>query len=310
MNNPLDILSYEERISLLLRSMYQSAGYRQYKMSKFEEYDLYVANKDFLLSENVITFTDTDGKLLALKPDVTLSIIKNSKDEPDSQMKVYYNESVYRVAKGTRFFKEFTQVGLECLGKVDRELTLEVLALASKSLSLISEECVLEISDLDIVSSVLDASGVSLDERIDFLSALGEKNLGRIREIIKNNEICEPFASRLLRLSTLYGDIKDVASELEFFALDADTAGKVEDFKALLSSLDAAGLSSRAVVDFSVVNNMNYYSGISFKGFVNGIPTGVLGGGRYDKLMRKMNKRSSAIGFAVYLDELSRLSEV
>ena len=310
MNNPLDILSYEERISLLLRSMYQSAGYRQYKMSKFEEYDLYVANKDFLLSENVITFTDTDGKLLALKPDVTLSIIKNSKDEPDSQMKVYYNESVYRVAKGTRFFKEFTQVGLECLGKVDRELTLEVLALASKSLSLISEECVLEISDLDIVSSVLDASGVSLDERIDFLSALGEKNLGRIREIIKNNEICEPFASRLLRLSTLYGDIKDVASELEFFALDADTAGKVEDFKALLSSLDAAGLSSRAVVDFSVVNNMNYYSGISFKGFVNGIPTGVLGGGRYDKLMRKMNKRPSAIGFAVYLDELSRLSEV
>ena len=310
MNNPLDILSYEERISLLLRSMYQSAGYRQYKMSKFEEYDLYVANKDFLLSENVITFTDTDGKLLALKPDVTLSIIKNSKDEPDSQMKVYYNESVYRVAKGTRFFKEFTQVGLECLGKVDRELTLEVLALASKSLSLISEECVLEISDLDIVSSVLDASGVSLDERIDFLSALGEKNLGRIREIIKNNEICEPFASRLLRLSTLYGDIKDVASELEFFALDADTAGKVEDFKALLSSLDAAGLSSRVVVDFSVVNNMNYYSGISFKGFVNGIPTGVLGGGRYDKLMRKMNKRSSAIGFAVYLDELSRLSEV
>lgn len=310
MNNPLDILSYEERISLLLRSMYQSAGYRQYKMSKFEEYDLYVANKDFLLSENVITFTDTDGKLLALKPDVTLSIIKNSKDEPDSQMKVYYNESVYRVAKGTRFFKEFTQVGLECLGKVDRELTLEVLALASKSLSLISEECVLEISDLDIVSSVLDASGVSLDERIDFLSALGEKNLGRIREIIKNNEICEPFASRLLRLSTLYGDIKDVASELEFFALDANTAGKVEDFKALLSSLDAAGLSSRVVVDFSVVNNMNYYSGISFKGFVNGIPTGVLGGGRYDKLMRKMNKRSSAIGFAVYLDELSRLSEV
>ena len=310
MNNPLDILNYEERVSLLLRAMYQSAGYRQYKMSKFEEYDLYVANKDFLLSENVITFTDTDGKLLALKPDVTLSIIKNSKDEPDSQMKVYYNESVYRVAKGTRFFKEFTQVGLECLGKVDRELTLEVLSLAVKSLELISADSVLEISDLDIVSAILDVSGMTTDAKNDFLSALGEKNLGRIKEIIKNNEISESFASRLLKLSTLYGSISDVLGELDFFALNADSQSKVESFKALLSSLNEAGLSERVVVDFSVVNNMNYYSGISFKGFVNGIPTGVLGGGRYDKLMRKMGKRSSAIGFAVYLDELSKLSEV
>lgn len=310
MNNPLDILNYEERISLLLRSMYQDAGYRQYKMSKFEEYDLYVANKDFLLSENVITFTDTDGKLLALKPDVTLSIIKNSKDEPDSLMKVYYNESVYRVAKGTRFFKEFMQVGLECLGEITDELTLEVLSLAAKSLELISTDSILEISDLDIVSSVLDASGASSEARIELLSALGEKNLGRIKEIIKNEEICEPCASALERLSTLYGSVESVTGELDAFALDENSSVAVQSFKKLLSALTLANISDRVVVDFSVVNNMNYYSGISFKGFVNGIPTGVLGGGRYDKLMRKMNKRSSAIGFAVYLDELSRLSEV
>ena len=61
----------------LLRELYASYGFTHYKMSKFEEYDLYVKNKDFLVSDNVITFTDTDGKLMALKPDVTLSIIKN-----------------------------------------------------------------------------------------------------------------------------------------------------------------------------------------------------------------------------------------
>ena len=73
-------------------------------MSKFEEYDLYTRNKDFLVSDSIITFTDTSGALMALKPDVTLSIIKDSADVDGSVKKVYYNENVYRVSKGTQSF--------------------------------------------------------------------------------------------------------------------------------------------------------------------------------------------------------------
>ena len=72
-----NILKFEEKAVFTLRNLYRNHGYRQFKMSKFEEYDLYSKNKDFLVSDGVITFNDTDGKLLALKPDVTLSIIKN-----------------------------------------------------------------------------------------------------------------------------------------------------------------------------------------------------------------------------------------
>ncbi|MBR4872505.1 MAG: ATP phosphoribosyltransferase regulatory subunit, partial [Clostridia bacterium] len=104
----------DERALYELRSLYRRYGYAQYKMSKFEEYDLYVRNKSFLLSDHVITFTDTDGKLMALKPDVTLSIVKNSKDRTDGVRKVYYNENVYRVPKGDISFREIMQTGLEC----------------------------------------------------------------------------------------------------------------------------------------------------------------------------------------------------
>ena len=75
------LLKSDERALLTLRSLYKAYGYLPFKMSKFEEYDLYVRNKDFLVSDSIITFTDTAGKLLALKPDVTLSIIKNGTDE-------------------------------------------------------------------------------------------------------------------------------------------------------------------------------------------------------------------------------------
>ena len=87
------ILKSDERAILTLRSIYKQYGYMPYKMSKFEEYDFYIKNKDFLLSDRIITFNDTNGKLLALKPDVTLSIIKNADDTPGTKHKVYYNET-------------------------------------------------------------------------------------------------------------------------------------------------------------------------------------------------------------------------
>lgn len=91
------LLKSEERAIFNLRSLYRKYGYAPFKMSKFEEYDLYVRNKDFLVSDRVITFNDTNGKLMALKPDVTLSIIKNSDDAPNEKKKVFI----------TRMFTEF-----------------------------------------------------------------------------------------------------------------------------------------------------------------------------------------------------------
>ena len=85
-------LSPEERSSMRLRALYRQRGYTQYRMSKFEEYDLYAQNKDFLVSNQVSTFTDLTGKLMALKPDVTLSILKNSKPTPRELHKFYYDE--------------------------------------------------------------------------------------------------------------------------------------------------------------------------------------------------------------------------
>ena len=60
------------------------------------------------------------------------------------------------------------------------------------------------------------------------------------------------------------------------------------------------------MIDFSVVNDMNYYNGIVFKGYIKGIPAGILSGGQYDSLLVKMGRRSRAAGFAVYMDLLER----
>ena len=86
------VLREDERAIYELRSLYSKYGYSHYRVSKFEEYDLYAKNRSFLVSENLLTFTDTNGKLMALKPDVTLSIVKKSKDTGEYVQKLYYDE--------------------------------------------------------------------------------------------------------------------------------------------------------------------------------------------------------------------------
>ena len=296
-------LKNEEKAIFVLRDLYSNYGYTQYKMSKFEEYDLYVRNKDFLISDSIITFTDTNGKLLALKPDVTLSIIKNT-DDSVGVKKVYYNENVYRVSKGTHLYKEIMQVGIECIGEVDSYCIFEVLKLASESLKSISTDCVLDITHLGLISEIINGLNIDSVYYKDILKCIGEKNVHELLKICENAGANVEYTEILKQVISTYGNPKDVLQKLQKII----SSPALEELKTITTALESAGCGDIISIDFSVVNDMNYYNGIVFKGFINGIPSGILSGGQYDKLMQKMNRSSKAIGFAVYLDLLERLS--
>ena len=298
------IIRNDEKAIFALRSLYRRYGYSQFKMRKFEEYDLYVKNKDFLISDSIITFTDTNGKLMALKPDVTLSIIKNTKDTGGVQ-KLYYNENVYRVSNRTRSFKEIMQVGLECIGEVDTDCVIEVLTLAAESLRSISENCLLDISHMGIISEILDRCNASFECRKAALQCIGEKNLHELDKVCRADGFSERMTELLKKLTLTRGRPGEVMPEIKSALCGVVSDSSISELERIAASLD----SEKVNIDFSVVNDMNYYNGIVFKGFIDGIPSGVLSGGQYDKLMKKMGRSSSAIGFAVYLDMLERLDE-
>lgn len=303
------VLKSEEQAVFELRALYRRYGYAQFKMSKFEEYDLYVRNKDFLIGDGVITFTDTDGKLLALKPDVTLSIIKNSKDEPGVTQKVYYNENVYRISGGTHTFKEIMQTGLECVGDIDVYSMAEVVMLAVKSLAAVSGSYVLDLSHMGILTSLVDGIPASEEEKVRLIRCIGEKNAHEAREILQRCGAPAAYSDKLAALITSYGKPAAVLPVLRELCVDAASQAAVYELETILSVLESVGCAEHVNIDFSVVNDMNYYSGVVFRGFVDGIPEGILSGGRYDKLMRKMGRKSGAVGFAVYLDLLERLDQ-
>ena len=298
------IFTNGERILFSLRSLYLSAGYHSYHMSKFEEYDFYAKNKEFLVSDNVITFTDTNGKLMALKPDVTLSIIKNAKDTPDVCEKVFYNENVYRVSKDNDSFREIMQIGLECFGKVDGDEVLDVLKLAAKSLKCISRNAVLDVTDLGILEKIVASLGIPQRKYKDLYHAISEKNMHEVEKICLENAADENAYALLEVITGLHGKPDEIVGLLKRSIPDfgySDILSKLAEKFASDPDYDIIRF------DFSMTEDTNYYNGIVFKGYIDGVPSAVLSGGQYNRLMQKMKRKSSAIGFAVYTDKIERI---
>jgi len=295
------VLQSNEKVIFSLRELYLKYGYHPYRMSKFEEYDVYAENKDFLVSDQVITFTDTNGKLMALKPDVTLSVIKNTEDLPLKTRKIFYNENVYRVSKGTGSFKEIMQTGVECFGNVGTSEICEVLSLAAESLHQLSDRALIAVSSLDLISGLINRMQLAAEQRRALYQAIGEKNLPQVDKLCTSS--ADNAAAELLKqLLSLHGTVNELLPILERLPF-----GKDDSFVDILRRLAESRFSALFYLDFSVISDINYYNGVVFKGFLRDVPTAVLSGGQYDRLMRRMGKQSHAIGFAVYTDLLDRI---
>ena len=303
-------LKPEERAVFALRSLYRGYGYLPFKMSKFEEYDLYVRNKDFLVSDRIITFTDVGGKLLALKPDVTLSIIKNGEDRPGEKQKVCYNENVYRVSGSTHQFKEILQTGLECIGDLDGYDVCEVVTLAAASLATVSENYALDISHMGILSAMLDEITADTNMRREIARCISEKNTHDLARVCAEAGVSETDTAALCDFVSIYGDMDTVLTRLAPLARRYEAVSvAISELTALRDHLKATPYGSRVRFDFSIMNDMSYYNGVVFCGYLDGICECVLSGGQYNKLMKCMGRRSGAIGFALYLDLLEELDQ-
>ena len=296
----MNSLDKTERVSLALRELYQRHGYRQYRVSRFEEYDLYAQNRSFLGEERILTFSDTDGRLMALKPDVTLSVIKNTRDD-ERLRKMWYDENVYRADRNGYGFQEIQQTGLECVGPIDLYAMAEVVMLAAESLATVSPSYVLELSHLGLLTGVLDNAGADVGTAAAVLAAAGGKNPHALRDACRG--LPAALTDLLEKLCLLGGAAETALPELLSLPLppaSREAAEELADLYAVLRVFGAYNVS----IDLSVTNDTDYYNGLIFRGFVDGAHTGVLSGGRYDHLLHRMGKSGGAIGFAVYLSAL------
>ena len=298
-------LQPKERASFALRALYEAAGCRKYHMGRFEEYGLYQENRSFLSSEQVITFTDLDGRLLALKPDVTLSIAKTAQPAPGETLRYYYHENVYRPSAESHTFQEISQMGLEMLGAVSEAQVQQAVCLAARSLDALGAEWVLEVSHMGYLFGLFDALGVPDAARAKLLEKLREKNAHELRAAAGAAGLADA-ADILCSVLGLCGSYADTLAKAAALCRNDAMRAAVAELEALAVPLEKAGGVIR--LDMTLAGEMEYYNGLVFQGYLKALPRPLLKGGRYDLLMQKFTPGAGAIGFAVYLDELDRLS--
>ena len=281
-----------EQATFRLRALYEGAGYRKYRASRFEEYALYQEYQRFLPDSQVITFTDLDGKLRAIKPDVTLSIAKTAQPAAGECKRFYYNEEVCRPSRESHTFQTIHQMGLESMGAVDADEQAAVVRLALQSLAALDVPTVLEVSHMGYLTGLLD-----------FLRA---KNAHELRTAALDTGLDDTAAAALTGLLDLHGPLGATLTKARAACLCDAQRNALEELQVLQNALGEDGRGTQ--LDLSMADEMEYYNGLVFTGYVAGIPRAVLKGGRYDYLMQRFTPGANAIGFAMYLDELERLA--
>lgn len=300
----VNFLQPKEKIAINLEHMYHSFGFEKYKMNKFEKYSFYLENENFLNDSRILTFYDLHGKLLALKPDITMSIIKNRIMSSMDTHKIYYNESVFRIPFGSDEFKEIQQIGVEYFGKKDTYQTIEILNLALRSLKNISDEFILSISNVAILLIFFESLSLKSNQKDKIIYFMQQKNSHDLEKYIKSENIDDNgILVKLLKISSNPKEAIKTIFELFSDSKYLDEIKELEEIvEILLNIVDEKNIS----IDFSHISNTEYYNQLVFVGYGDGFVNPVLTGGRYDNLAVKMGLDTEyALGFAVDLSVIN-----
>ena len=304
MKNYIKNMSKKDLVLLNIRKMYDSYGYKKISLPSFEEYDLYNENKDFI-DRNVLTVMSPNGKLLALRPDITLSVAKKvSKDQSLKYSKIYYQENTYNLTKYVGY-EEDEQLGIELIGKESTFLDFEIINFAVKSLDIINKKSMIVLSHAGFISSVFENFDLEYEIKEEILDCINRKNSHDIQKILKRNEhISENVKKLIYKIPELSGNLENIEKELLKYEINDNTKKILSELKQLNSLLMKFYKKSKIIFDFSVVKNLNYYNGIILQGYIEDFPNVILTGGRYDKLFEKFGVDTGAVGFAILTDGL------
>lgn len=296
-----ELFTKKEILSFKLRELFLSQGFSLYEMNTFEPYSFYLENMDFLSSKDILYFADKDGTLMALKPDITLSIIKNLDTTVDKH-KLYYSENIYRVPRASEKFQEILQFGVEVIGRLSDEDMFNLIYLAAKSLLIIDDNPVLLISDNSIYQKLIEQAGLSkIQDKI--FTAFQNKNLLLLNEVLQDRAD-EKYSAIFKALLFLHLPLDPGIRELETILTDEVFRENIEYLRDLYNYLASRDLQTKVFLDFSIPEGLKYYDKISFTGIIPEVSSEILKGGEYSNLVRSKEKSYQASGFAIYLEKI------
>ncbi len=293
------------RVQSALTGLFAQAGYAEISTPEVEYYDLFTQSGDPLPQESFLKIVDRSGKIMVMRPDCTVPIARVAatklKAVPLPQ-RLYYNETVFRSGQAHRGgSSEIAQCGVELIGAAGQQADVEVIALAVKALKAATPHPFhIELGHVGLFRALCAELELDGEKREKMRLLVEGKHFAAL------NDLLEPYRDKpayalLSRLSRLFGCV-EVLDEAEALVGKRD---EVEYLRRLYAALKGQGCGEFIRFDLGLVHQIDYYTGVIFRGYVEGAGAPVLSGGRYDALVEKFGRAAPAIGFSVDADAVA-----
>lgn len=286
-----------------LRSLFRSSGFYEIETPTLEFYDTFVADGDLTPQETMFKFFDPQGRILVLRPDATIPVARiaaTKLKDMEYPLKVSYIGNTFRYNElGGGRQKEFTQAGIEILGVNTAEADAEVIATAAASMKAVGiKNFQIDIGQVDFFKGIMEQTGLSAEDTEQMRVLIDKKDFIGIEELVEKYNISTDLKNLILDLPRLFGPV-DIIDSVEKRTDNARSIAALQNLRKVLQILDDYELSEYISIDLGMVQSLNYYTGIVFRGFTYGVGFPVISGGRYDNLVEKFGKKCSATGFSM-----------
>lgn len=286
-----------------IRKLFLQSGYNEIETPTVEFYDVFSGEQSLIPQEDMFKFTDQQGRILVLKPDMTIPVARVAatklKDNPWPVKCCYIGNTFSYNELGGGKQKEFTQAGVEILGIKSPEADAELIALAVQSLQLAGiDEFQIDIGQVDFFRGLMEQSGLSEQEAEEIRELIDTKDFVGVEQLVNSQSIPEDLKELILNLPRYFGS-SEIIDELEKKNISGKALNALKYLKDVLEILEDWGFGEYVSIDLGMVQSMNYYTGIVFRGFTYGIGFPVLSGGRYDNLIKRFGLDCPATGFSL-----------
>lgn len=289
-----------------VKGVFTKWGYDEVITPTVEYYNTFHYKTQSLKEEEMYKFFDNKGRILVLRPDMTVPIarvIGTKLKDFKTPIRLRYESNVYRVNEslgGKR--NEYTDCGVELIGLDNNSSDLEILITALEVLKSIKvDEYKLEIGDINFFNCAISTLGLCDSDEIKLAELIEKKSLKALDDFLNKLDIEEDKKMFFRKLPLLFGG-KTVLEECRKITFNEGMKTSLKYLEDLYNKLEILGFGDFIALDLGMVPRLDYYTGIIFRGYVQGIGNIVLSGGRYDNLIKVFGRDEKAVGFSINID--------
>jgi ATP phosphoribosyltransferase regulatory subunit len=285
-------------------------GYDEIILPTFEYLDVLAPGLEPDLIEKCYQFADrTTGRILLLRPDATAQIARTvamSMMGSSVPLRLSYRASVFRYEpEHAGRDREIFQVGAELIGADDPTADVEIILLLIECLQQIGLRSFrISLGHVGFFRSLLVRAGLSPEGQKRAEQAAARKDLPKLGEILQEGRVAKGFARDILQAPLLSGHAEVLARGRELAGGEKPMVQALNRLTKVYQLVCSAGYRDLLFLDLGEFRGFDYYDGVVFDVFADGVGVELGGGGRYDHLIGRFGRNLPSTGFALNVDRL------